>query len=334
MHYLYRHIRLDKNEPFYIGIGTIGNNADTYDKSYRRAYIVKKRSKLWEKVINKTEYEVEIVLESDDYDFIKQKEIEFIKLYGRIDIQTGTLVNMTEGGDGTLGYRYTREQKEKRIRQIIKNKKQEVLNKSFPSKNHGDIKIINYINNEDVTGVFINTGNIINTSLYELRRGILKDVFSRTVRGVGYLGGKVENRKAYTTWGTLLKRNINNVGVDERWHNFQNFAEWFEKNYIEGNNLYTNLLSDDKEPCYEHNSYFLPHSIFAVITTDSKGYHIKKGGYISSQFRMKHIGYFNTVEEAIEAYKEYKNKYFQQVLEENRHLISKETFKILKAHIF
>lgn len=36
----------------------------------------------------------------------------------------------------------------------------------------------------------------------------------------------------------------------------------------------------------------------------------------------------------IEAYKEYKNKCFQQILEESRHLISKETFKILKAHTF
>jgi hypothetical protein len=38
MAYLYRHIRLDKNEPFYIGIGS--------DKQYKRAYNKIKLSKL------------------------------------------------------------------------------------------------------------------------------------------------------------------------------------------------------------------------------------------------------------------------------------------------
>ena len=31
------------------------------------------------------------------------KEIEFIKLYGRKDNNTGILVNLTDGGEGTLG---------------------------------------------------------------------------------------------------------------------------------------------------------------------------------------------------------------------------------------
>lgn len=38
-YYLYRHIRLDKNEPFYIGIGTKRNryHPNMYSE-YRRAY--------------------------------------------------------------------------------------------------------------------------------------------------------------------------------------------------------------------------------------------------------------------------------------------------------
>lgn len=97
MPYLYRHIRLDKNEPFYIGISK-------KDDNYTRAFENKEyqRSLFWTKVIAKTEYEVEILMESTDYEFIKQKEIEFIKLYGRKDLRTGTLVNLTDGGDGTL----------------------------------------------------------------------------------------------------------------------------------------------------------------------------------------------------------------------------------------
>ena len=111
-HYLYRHIRLDKNEPFYVGIGTTQNKYLKSSEKYRyqRAYN-KQRSNWWSKITNKTEYEVEILLESDDYEFIKQKEIEFVALYGRRDLGKGTLVILTDGGDGGLGRVVTQETK-------------------------------------------------------------------------------------------------------------------------------------------------------------------------------------------------------------------------------
>jgi hypothetical protein len=99
-YYLYRYVRLDKNEPFYIGIGT-KTNADINYGTYSRANVSKKSNVIWKKIKEKSKYQVEILLESDDYDFIKQKEVEFIKLYGRIDLGTGCLANMTDGGEGT-----------------------------------------------------------------------------------------------------------------------------------------------------------------------------------------------------------------------------------------
>ena len=51
MAYVYRHIRLDKNEPFYIGIGA----------HLKRAYEKTKRNKFWYNVVAKTEYNVEIL---------------------------------------------------------------------------------------------------------------------------------------------------------------------------------------------------------------------------------------------------------------------------------
>lgn len=89
---VYRHIRLDKNEPFYIGVGV--------DK--RRAYQVIQRSKYWKSIVNKTEYEIEILFDDLTYEQAKEKEKEFIALYGRKDLGTGTLVNMTDGGEGCL----------------------------------------------------------------------------------------------------------------------------------------------------------------------------------------------------------------------------------------
>jgi len=97
MAYLYRHIRLDKNEPFYIGIGS--------DSNYNRAYEIKKdrRNIVWSRIASKSEIEVEIMLDGLSWDNACEKEIEFIKLYGRIDNGNGILSNLTDGGDGTLG---------------------------------------------------------------------------------------------------------------------------------------------------------------------------------------------------------------------------------------
>jgi hypothetical protein len=99
-YYLYRHIRLDNNAPFYIGIGTKPKNAT--NSEYCRSTTHNSRSTYWKNITAKTKYEVEILLESDDYEFVKQKEIEFIALYKRIDCCEGILVNMTDGGDGTI----------------------------------------------------------------------------------------------------------------------------------------------------------------------------------------------------------------------------------------
>lgn len=97
-YYLYRHIRLDKNEVFYIGIG-----AKRSENDFSRAMSKSGRNQFWINIISKTDYEVEILFESNDYDFIKSKESEFIKIYGRKDLKQGVLCNLTDGGEGSLG---------------------------------------------------------------------------------------------------------------------------------------------------------------------------------------------------------------------------------------
>lgn len=104
-YYLYRHIRLDTNEVFYVGIGTAYRNYGIgFKKRYNRAYRVDGRSEFWCKIVSKTAYNIEILFESDDRDFVEQKEKEFISLYGRRDTRAGTLVNLTDGGDGASGF--------------------------------------------------------------------------------------------------------------------------------------------------------------------------------------------------------------------------------------
>lgn len=95
MAYVYRHVRLDKNEVFYIGIGS--------DDNYRRAHSLRGRNKYWINIVNKSKYRIDIIFDELSWEDACLKEIEFISLYGRIDNKCGTLVNMTDGGEGKFG---------------------------------------------------------------------------------------------------------------------------------------------------------------------------------------------------------------------------------------
>lgn len=94
MAYVYRHIRLDKNEPFYIGIGTTKRSGKCI-----RAYAKKRQNRLWNFVANKTDFEVEILFDDIDLEYAIEKEKEFISLYGLICNNTGILTNIKLGGD-------------------------------------------------------------------------------------------------------------------------------------------------------------------------------------------------------------------------------------------
>jgi len=67
MHYLYRHIRLDTNEVFYIGVGTKTrqNVFLTLKSEFYRAYNFRERNTIWKRIAAKTEIKVEILFESE-----------------------------------------------------------------------------------------------------------------------------------------------------------------------------------------------------------------------------------------------------------------------------
>ena len=103
--YIYRHVRLDNNEPFYIGIGCKVN--------YERAYSTKVRNKHWKNIVTNSGYDIDILMDGLTKEQAIEKEKEFIKLYGRRDLKTGTLCNLTDGGEGTSGCPVSKEAKEK-----------------------------------------------------------------------------------------------------------------------------------------------------------------------------------------------------------------------------
>lgn len=100
--FIYRHIRPDTNEVFYIGKG---NNINPKKPLYERMNITKKRNKIWQSIVLKNNgvFKVEILFECETEEECNSKEIEFIELYGRKDLNKGTLANLTNGGEGSLG---------------------------------------------------------------------------------------------------------------------------------------------------------------------------------------------------------------------------------------
>jgi hypothetical protein len=129
MAYVYRHIRLDKNEPFYIGIGSDS------DGKYTRSKSKKNRNNHWYNIVNCTDYKIEIMLDDLTWEEANEKEIELVAFYGRRDLNKGTLVNLTNGGDGVVGYKQSEETKKKRS-ESMKGKKtnEETIKKMSESR--------------------------------------------------------------------------------------------------------------------------------------------------------------------------------------------------------
>ena len=150
----------------------------------------------------------------------------------------------------------------------------------YSSCSFGDFEIIEYFNTSKVKIRFINTGYTTYTCLGVIIRGTIKDKLKPTVYGVGYLGegtckaaldgGKT---KTYSVWVNMLVRCYcteyqekypcyKDCTVVEEWHSFQNFAKWYEENYVEGYHL-------DKDIKIEGNRIYGPDTCMLVSRQDN-----------------------------------------------------------------
>lgn len=94
---VYIHKRGTNGEIFYVGIG----------KKHSRASSNNRRNKYWHNIVNKHSYDVEIAYDNLSWKDAINFEIFLILLYGRKDLNKGTLCNMTDGGEGALGRKHT-----------------------------------------------------------------------------------------------------------------------------------------------------------------------------------------------------------------------------------
>lgn len=110
-YYVYSHTRPDTNEIFYVGKGVW-----TKHHKFQRAYTSDNRNVFWRRIVQKCDgcFEVNIAAAWDDHTKCVMTEQALIATYGRRDLKTGTLCNLTDGGEGHLGIVTSEALREKR----------------------------------------------------------------------------------------------------------------------------------------------------------------------------------------------------------------------------
>ena len=232
------------------------------------------------------------------------------------------------------------------------------------------MKIVKYNNNKDIIVEFQDEYKArVHTEWKHFKIGNVKNPYDKDVFNIGYIGiGKYATRinkketRCYSTWHSMLQRcydpyfinkqlTYKDCFVCKEWHCFQNFAEWYEKNYYEIEN---EVMELDKDILYKGNKIyspekciFVPKRINQLLLKSNKirgkypigvSYHYNKerdwerlkvrcGTLKKSEF----LGYFplNRPFQAFTVYKQFKESYIKQVADEYKDLIPQKLYEAL-----
>lgn len=97
-YYIYLHIKKTDGTPFYIGKGKNNRSKSKHG-----------RNKFWHNIVNKYDYDIIYLEKNLTNDKANIKEIYWINKIGRRDLCKGPLVNLTDGGFGSAGYKVSDE---------------------------------------------------------------------------------------------------------------------------------------------------------------------------------------------------------------------------------
>ena len=195
----------------------------------------------------------------------------------------------------------------------------------------------------------------------QLKRGTVKNPYTKSVCGVGYLGdGCYKSQyqgvvsETYQVWRGIVQRcysrrkhliNPTYLGctMSLDWLNFQNFAEWYE-----GNSFYGLGYEVDKDILVKGNKVYsaetcclIPPIINASVVyptpkngsslgvTERKGRKRSFEVYIREGGEKSYLGAYSTEEEAFGVYKKSKERYLKCLAESWRGRVSEEVYKAL-----
>lgn len=117
-HYIYIHFRKSDGIPFYVGKGT-AQTKDFYKRSTEPH-----KNKHWQNTVDKHGIVISIFASCQTDLEAQEQEKLLILETGRLDLNSGTLVNKTEGGDGICGLVISDELRAKRSKAASKPRSQ------------------------------------------------------------------------------------------------------------------------------------------------------------------------------------------------------------------
>lgn len=239
----------------------------------------------------------------------------------------------------------------------MKNQFKDRTGERFTNNQGSCCTIITYNNNASVIVIF-DTGYKAHTRMTDLKRGNVKDLLYPSVFGYGYIGigdfpisKKGKHTEAYIEWKSMLNRCYNPASkkqlptyidcyVCDMWLNFQNFAAWFaNQNKPTKWQLDKDVLFKGNKTYSPETCRFVPHEINSLFGSHEnsrgllkQGVCFTKGKYsatISINSKHKHLGYFNTEQEAYSVYKKAKEENVKQVALKYRSIIDVDIYNSL-----
>lgn len=229
-----------------------------------------------------------------------------------------------------------------------------------------EMVIIEYLTSKNIVVRFEDKNKYTTNASYDnFKRGKIKNPYDLSLYGIGFIGvGRFKvwdtNRigTEYSRWKGLLQRCYDKKYqknhpaykgciVDPEWHNFQNFAEWYNDNLYVVNN---DKIEIDKDILIKRNKIYGPETcilvpkkinlLFAkrhtmrgktpigVIYCDDRGKYKSTCHDING--KTKNLGYFSDPKSAFLAYKNFKEETIKYFAENNRNIIP---FKLYNAMI-
>ena len=235
----------------------------------------------------------------------------------------------------------------------------------FTNKDGCVAKVISWVSWENITIQFQDSYGFIKVVRSDsIRNGAFRNPYRKSCLGVGYIGdGKYSTRSGgskstiYIHWLGAMTRSYSNrykslkptyqdCTVCEEWHDFQNFAGWVEKQtgFDKGYHLDKDLIVKGNKIYSPETCVLLPSDINMILTSSKAkrgdspigvSFHKAKGKYCSSiriENKLKHLGTFNTPEEAFYAYKEAKENYIKEVANKYKDQIDIRAYEALMKY--
>lgn len=228
------------------------------------------------------------------------------------------------------------------------------------NKQNCKMRIIKYRSAIDMDVEFIDYGHIVEHVTYSnFKKGSIRNNFYKTYYGVGYLGSDdiITQKdgvsiKSYVCWTNMLKRcyDINyqkssskraymGCSVDDEWHNYSLFKDWWDKNYkeVEGIDfqLDKDILSKGNKVYSKEMCVFVPREINQVIqghskeSNEPKGVRLRKGRFearCNINGNPIYLGAYDTEEEAFQVYKLEKEKEIKRLADKYKDVIDRRVY--------